>query len=45
MARYVTYLMFLVLFLSEFIFRCFKSTFLYFSVNASYFCHCYCVVN
>ena len=32
-------------FLSEFIFRCFKCMFLYFSVNASYFCHCYCVVN
>ena len=37
--------LFLVLFLSECIFHCFKSMFLYFSVNASYFCHCYCVVN
>ena len=32
-------------FLSEFIFHCFKSMFLYFSVNACYYCHCYCVVN
>ena len=31
--------------LSQYFFHCFKCLFVYFSVNDSYFSHCYCVLS